>query len=73
MDFRFGTLLKREIDLIDINDENVNNLIKIEALNSRFVIISDNLLEEARNHYDKLAKENIVWRRMRLKLLKSLR
>lgn len=73
MDFRFGTLLKREIDLIDINDENVNNLIKIEALNSRFVIISDNLLEEARNHYDKLAKENIVWRRKRLKLLKSLR
>ena len=51
-------ILKREIDLIDINDENVNNLIKIEALNSRFIIISDNLLEEARNYYDKLAKEN---------------
>lgn len=33
-------------------------MIKIEALNSREVIIKDNLLEEAIELYDRLYKEN---------------
>lgn len=51
-------LLGRSIDFIDINDENINNIIKIEALNSREVIIKDNLLEEAVESYDRLYREN---------------
>lgn len=51
-------LLGRSIDFIDINDESVNNMIKIEALNSREVIIKDNLLDEALELYDKIYKEN---------------
>ena len=51
-------LLGRSIDFIDINDESINNMIKIEALNSREVIIKDNLLEEAIELYDRLYKEN---------------
>ena len=33
--------LERSIDLIDINDEDIENLIKIEALNSEMIIIKD--------------------------------
>ena len=51
-------LLDRNIDLIDINDENINNLIKIDALNSKFIIIKDNLLDEALIFYDNLYKDN---------------
>ena len=51
-------LLDREIDLIDINDENVNNLIKISALNSKLIIFKDNLLDEAMIFYDNLCKDN---------------
>lgn len=51
-------LLGRSIDFIDINDESVNNMIKIEALNSREVIIKDNLLDESVELYDKIYKEN---------------
>lgn len=51
-------LLGKEIDLIDINDENINNLIKISALNSNFIVLKDNLLEEARILYDNLYKDN---------------
>lgn len=51
-------LLGRSIDFIDINDESVNNMIKIEALNSKEVIIKDNLLNEAIESYDRLYKEN---------------
>lgn len=51
-------LLGRSIDFIDINDESVNNMIKIEALNSREVIIKDNLLDEALEVYDRLYREN---------------
>ncbi|MCY6483010.1 nucleotidyltransferase domain-containing protein [Clostridium aestuarii] len=51
-------LLGRSIDFIDINDESINNMIKIEALNSREVIIKDNLLDEALELYDRLYKEN---------------
>ena len=51
-------LLDREIDLIDINDENINNLIKISALNSKFIVLKDNLLDEAMIFYDNLCKDN---------------
>ena len=51
-------LLDREIDLIDINDENINNLIKISALNSKLIILKDNLLDEAMIFYDNLCKDN---------------
>jgi len=51
-------LLDRNIDLIDINDENINNLIKISALNSRFIILKDHLLDEAILFYENLYKDN---------------
>lgn len=51
-------MLKREIDLIDINDSDVNNMIKISALNSKWVVFSDKLLEEKIEYYDNLCKEN---------------
>ena len=51
-------LLNREVDLIDINDSNVNNMVKISALNSSNVIIHDNLLEENINYFDNLCREN---------------
>ena len=51
-------LLDRNVDLIDINDENINNLIKISALNSKFIILKDNLLDEAILFYDNLYKDN---------------
>lgn len=51
-------LLDREIDLININDENINNLIKISALNSKLIILKDNLLDEAMVFYDNLCKDN---------------
>lgn len=51
-------LLDREIDLIDINDQNINNLIKISALNSKLIIFKDNLLDEAMIFYDNLCKDN---------------
>lgn len=51
-------LLERDIDLIDINDPNINNIIKIQALNSAFIVLSDNLLDMAIDFYDNLAKEN---------------
>ncbi|SHH74276.1 nucleotidyltransferase family protein [Clostridium grantii] len=50
--------LQRNIDLIDINDENISNVIKIAALNSKFIIIRDKLLDEAIDFYDRLYKEN---------------
>ena len=51
-------LLDRNVDLIDINDENINNLIKISALNSKFIVLKDNLLDEAMIFYDNLCKDN---------------
>ncbi|WP_297421674.1 nucleotidyltransferase family protein [Clostridium sp.] len=51
-------LLDRNIDLIDINDENINNLIKISALNSKFIVLKDNLLNDAIAFYDNLYKDN---------------
>lgn len=51
-------LLDRNIDLIDINDENINNVIKISALNSKFIVLKDYLLDEAILFYDNLYKDN---------------
>lgn len=51
-------LLGRDVDFIDINDENINNIIKIEALNSKKIIINDELLNNAIEKYDRLYKEN---------------
>ena len=51
-------LLDRNIDLIDINDENINNLIKINALNSKFIVLKDHLLGEIILFYDNLYKDN---------------
>lgn len=57
--------LGRSIDLIDINDEEIENIIKIEALNSDMVIIKDRIYEEAYNYYDNLFRENIeFWNRL---------
>ena len=46
--------LERSIDLIDINDEDIENLIKIEALNSEMIIIKDDKYNEKFNYYDQL-------------------
>ena len=51
-------VLERNIDLIDINDENINNLIKISALNSKFIILKDDLLDDSIIFYDNLYKDN---------------
>lgn len=57
--------LGRSIDLIDINDEEIENIIKIEALNSDMVIIKDRIYEETYNYYDNLFRENIeFWSRL---------
>ena len=57
--------LGRSIDLIDINDEEIENIIKIEALNSDMVIIKDRICEETYNYYDNLFRENIeFWNRL---------
>jgi len=63
-------LLDRNVDLIDINDENINNLIKISALNSKFIILKDNLLDEAILFYDNLYKDNEeFWRILDMEVL----
>lgn len=51
-------ILGRSIDLIDINDNNINNFIKIEALNSKLVVMKNELLESTIEYYDKFYKEN---------------
>ena len=57
--------LGRSIDLIDINDEEIENIIKIEALNSDMVIIKDRIYEDTYNYYDNLFRENIeFWNRL---------
>ena len=57
--------LGRSIDLIDINDEEISNVIKIEAFNSNMVIIKDEKYYEQYDFYDRLFKENIeFWDRL---------
>lgn len=64
--------LGRSIDLIDINDEEIENIIKIEALNSDMVIIKDRIYEETYNYYDNLFRENIeFWNRLDRVILDS--
>ncbi|MBM6861507.1 hypothetical protein H9X78_13725, partial [Clostridium saudiense] len=51
--------------LIDINDEEISNVIKIEAFNSNMVIIKDEKYDEQYDFYDRLFKENIeFWDRL---------
>ena len=65
MTLELEDFLERSIDLIDINDEDIENLIKIEALNSEMVIIKDDKYNEKFNYYDQLFKENIeFWSRL---------
>ena len=60
--------LGRSIDLIDINDEDIENIIKIEALNSDMVIMKN----EKYVYYDILFKENIeFWNRLDKVVLES--
>lgn len=51
-------LLDRNIDFIDINDDNINNIIKIEALRSNMIILSDSILEDTLYKFEKLYREN---------------
>lgn len=50
MTLELEDFLERSIDLIDINEEYIVNLIKIEALNSEMVIIEDNKYNEKFNN-----------------------
>lgn len=57
--------LGRSIDLIDINDEDIENIIKIEALNSDMIIMKDEKYDEKYTYYDILFKENVeFWSRL---------
>ena len=51
-------LFGRSIDIININNENINVLIKIEALNSKLIIMKNEKYEEAQNFYENYYKEN---------------
>ncbi|MGL5152838.1 MAG: nucleotidyltransferase family protein [Clostridium sp.] len=51
-------MLEREIDIINIDDVNISNVIKFEALRSKTIVCSDELLEEKLYEYEKLFKEN---------------
>ena len=65
MTLELEDFLERSIDLIDINEEYIVNLIKIEALNSEMIIIKDDKYNEKFNYYDQLFKENIeFWSRL---------
>ncbi|CUN53783.1 nucleotidyltransferase family protein [Clostridium disporicum] len=64
--------LGRSIDLIDINDEDIENIIKIEALNSDMVIMKNEKYDEKYVYYDILFKENIeFWNRLDKVILES--
>lgn len=64
--------LGRSIDLIDINDEDIENTIKIEALNSDMIIIRDEKYNEVYDYYDNLFKENVeFWSRLDKVILDS--
>lgn len=64
--------LGRNIDLIDINDEDIENIIKIEALNSDMIIIRDEKYNEVYDYYDNLFKENVeFWSRLDKVILDS--
>lgn len=64
--------LGRSIDLIDINDEDIENIIKIEALNSDMIIMKNEKYDEKYVYYDILFKENIeFWSRLDKVVLES--
>lgn len=57
--------LQRTVDIIDINDDEIENFIKISALNSEKIISKTKIYEETFDKYDKLFKENIeFWNRL---------
>lgn len=51
-------LFGRSIDIIDINDEDTNELIKIEALNSKFIVMNNEKLQNAQEFYENYYREN---------------
>lgn len=65
LSLELGDFLGRSINLIDINDEDIENIIKIEALNSDMVIMLNEKYDEKYVYYDILFKENIeFWSRL---------
>ncbi|MGL5415038.1 MAG: nucleotidyltransferase family protein [Clostridium sp.] len=58
-------LLGRSIDFIDLNNDDIDSVIKIEALNSELVIMKDKNYDIQYGKYDKLYKENNeFWNRL---------
>lgn len=51
-------LLGREIDIININSDNVNVLIKFEALNSKLIVMKNDTLNTTIDYYENYYKEN---------------
>ena len=51
-------LLGRSIDIINIKDKNTNELIKIQALNSRFIVMKNEKYEKAQDFYENYCREN---------------
>ena len=51
-------LLGREIDIININSDNVNVLIKFEALNSKLILMKNDTLNTTIDYYENYYKEN---------------
>ena len=57
--------LNLTLELEDFLERSIENLIKIEALNSEMIIIKDDKYNEKFNYYDQLFKENIeFWSRL---------
>lgn len=51
-------LLGREIDIININSDSVNVLIKFEALNSKLIVMKNDTLNTTIDYYENYYKEN---------------
>lgn len=51
-------LLGRDIDIININSDNVNVLIKFEALNSKLIVMKNEILNNTIDYYENYYKEN---------------
>ena len=51
-------LLGREIDIININSDKVNVLIKFEALNSKLIVMKNDTLNTTIDYYENYYKEN---------------
>lgn len=51
-------LFGRSVDLIDISDDSISNVIKIEALNSNFIVMHTDLLDKVKYDFEILCREN---------------